>query len=92
MSTIRIPSPLRSYVAGQAEVPADGADVAAVLADLTRRYPDLRRHLFNDSDELRGFVNIFVNNQDIRRLGGIHTPLADADRVMIVPSVAGGAA
>ena len=90
MSTIRIPTPLRSYTANQTEVPVAGSDVAAILTDLTGRYPDLRRHLFTETEELRGFVNIFINDEDIRHLAGIHTPVRDADRLMIIPSVAGG--
>ena len=90
MSTIRIPTPLRSYVANQSVVQVAGSDVAAVLADLTGRYPGLRRHLFTETDQLRGFVNIFINNEDIRHLAGVQTPVRDADRLMIVPSVAGG--
>lgn len=90
MTTIRIPTPLRQYTAGQAEIPVAGADVGAVLADLTGQHPGLRGHLYTDGGELRAFVNIFLNDEDVRYLQGAATPVAEADRLMIVPSIAGG--
>lgn len=90
MTTIRIPTPLRQYTAGQAEIAVAGADVAAALADLTGKHPALRGHLYTDAGELRAFVNVFLNDEDVRYLQGPATPIADADRLMIVPSIAGG--
>ena len=90
MTTIRIPTPLRPYTNSQAEVPVSGATVGAVLADLTSQYPNLRQHLYNDTGELRAFVNVFLNDEDIRHIQGADTPVADRDRLMIVPSIAGG--
>jgi molybdopterin converting factor small subunit len=90
MSVVRIPSPLRPYTEGQKEVEADGATVMAVLEDLGRRFPSLRSHLFNGNGALRPYVNIFINDRDIRGLEGEATPVVAADRLMIVPSIAGG--
>ena len=90
MATIRIPTPLRPYTNSQAEVKVTGATVGAVLGDLTTQYPSLRQHLYSDSGELRAFVNIFLNEEDIRHIRGADTPVQDQDRLMIVPSIAGG--
>lgn len=92
MTTIRIPTPLRQYTNGQAEIPVAGADVGAVLADLTGRHPALRGHLYTEAGELRAFVNVFLNDEDVRHLQGAATPVSEADRLMIVPSIAGGSA
>jgi sulfur-carrier protein len=90
MTTIRIPTPLRPYTNSQAEVPVTGATVGDVLTDLTRQYPNLKQHLYNDGGELRAFVNIFVNDEDIRHIRGAETVVQERDRLMIVPSIAGG--
>jgi molybdopterin converting factor small subunit len=90
MPNIKIPSPLRYYTGGQAEVQVQGADVGAALDDFIARFPELRQHLFNGKGELRPFVNLFLNSEDVRHLQGLATPLQPDDRLMIVPSVAGG--
>jgi len=90
MPTIKVPSPLRSYTNGQAEVPVQGVTVAAAMDDFITIYPSLQPHLFNSKGELRPFVNLFLNSQDVRHMQGLETPLADDDRLMIVPSIAGG--
>ena len=90
MTTIRIPTPLRPYTGGQAEVPVQGATVGAALGDLTERHPTLRQHLYTEGGDLRAFVNIFLNDEDIRQLRGPDTPLGETDRLMIIPSIAGG--
>jgi molybdopterin converting factor small subunit len=90
MSTVRIPTPLRPYADGLKEVETSAATVQAVLLDLAVRYPALRPHLFNGDGKVRPYINVFVNDQDIRSLRGEDTPLAPSDRVMIVPSIAGG--
>ncbi len=91
MTTIRIPTPLRPYTGSQPEVPVAGATVGDVLADLTGRHPALRPHLYTETGQLRAFVNIFLNDEDVRHLQGENTPVKDGDRLMIVPSIAGGA-
>ena len=89
MPTIRIPTPLRPYAGGQNEVSVSGDTVGAALGDLTRQHPDLRQHLFAD-DQLRSFVNIFLNQEDVRYLDGTDTEIDPSDTLMIVPSIAGG--
>ena len=91
MSRIRVPTPLRAYVAGLSEVEVGSASVAEALQELVERYPALRPHLFGEAGELRPYVNLFVNDQDVRSLHGEQTPLRDGDRLMILPSIAGGA-
>ncbi|MCC6188660.1 MAG: MoaD/ThiS family protein [Anaerolineales bacterium] len=90
MATIRIPTPLRSYTGSQAEVSVTGDTVGAALNDLTRQHPALRQHLYADSGELRAFVNVFLNEEDVRHIRGADTPVKKQDRLMIVPSIAGG--
>src|SRR4030067_783976 len=92
MSRVRVPTPLRAYVAGQSEVWVSSASVAEALQELVSRYPALRPHLFGETDELRPYINLFVNDQDVRSLRGEQTPLTDGDRLMILPSIDGGAA
>src|SRR3970040_2010451 len=92
MSTVRIPTPLRPYTDGHKEIECAGASVTAALQDLTARFPALAPHLFNGDGRLRPYVNVFVNDQDIRSLQGEATALTPGDRVMIVPSIAGGRA
>ena len=87
---ILIPTPLRPYAGKQAAVELAGTTVAEALSSLTTQHPDLRRHLFTDDGKLRSFVNIYVNDEDIRYLQRENTPLCDTDTVAIVPSVAGG--
>jgi molybdopterin synthase sulfur carrier subunit len=89
MTTIRIPTPLRPYTGGNSTVAVDGATVGEALADLTRLHPQLRPHLY-DGDELRSFVNVYLNKEDVRGLQGAQTAVAAADTLMIIPSIAGG--
>jgi MoaD family protein len=91
MTTIRIPTPLRPYTNSQAEIAVAGETVGDALQDLVRQHPTLRQHLYTDGGELRAFVNIFLNDEDIRHVRGADTPLKAGDRLMIVPSIAGGA-
>ena len=90
MTTLRIPTPLRPYAGGQSEVNVLGATVGEALHDLVSQFPDLKKHLFTDDDELRPFVNLFLGNEDIRHLQGVATPLEAGDVLMIIPSIAGG--
>jgi molybdopterin converting factor small subunit len=90
MAVLRIPTPLRPYAEGQTEVNVSGSDVREALNELVTQYPALKKHLFNDAGELRPFVNLFLGEEDVRHLQGIDTPLDDNDRLMIIPSIAGG--
>ena len=92
MAKILIPTPLRQYTGKLDSVDVKGATVADALESLTSQYADLRRHLYNDEGKLRSFVNVYVNDDDIRYLEKEATPLADGDTVSIVPSIAGGSA
>mgnify|MGYP001244675661 FL=1 len=87
---ILIPTPLRPFTDKKDAVDADGATVGELLADLTRRHPGLKAHLFNEQGRLRSFVNIYVNDEDIRYLQKEQTPITSSDTVSIIPSVAGG--
>jgi molybdopterin/thiamine biosynthesis adenylyltransferase/rhodanese-related sulfurtransferase/molybdopterin converting factor small subunit len=91
MAKILIPTPLRPYTDKQDAVDAAGATVGELLADLTRKHGGLKAHLYNDQGKLRSFVNIYVNDEDIRYLQKEQTPVTADDTVSIIPSVAGGA-
>jgi sulfur-carrier protein adenylyltransferase/sulfurtransferase len=92
MAKVLIPTPLRQYAGKQDAVQLAGNTVGEVLQSLTNEYSDLRRHLYNDEGKLRSFVNVYVNDEDIRYLSKEATPLKDGDTVSIVPSIAGGSA
>src|SRR6266545_7323846 len=87
---ILIPTPLRPYTDKHEAVEADGATVGELLADLTKKHAGLKAHLYNEQGKLRSFVNIYVNDEDIRYLQKEQTPVAASDTVSIIPSVAGG--
>lgn len=89
MPTIRIPTPLRPYSSGQSSVIVSGDTVGKALNDLTRQHNDLRQHLY-DGETLRSFVNIYLNEEDVRYLDGAETTVADDDTLLIIPSIAGG--
>ena len=87
---VRIPTPLRSVTKGASQVVAKGKDVEELIDDLDRQFPGLRERLVDESGELRRFVNLYVNEEDIRFLAGKDTPINDGDAVSIVPAIAGG--
>ncbi len=90
MPKIKIPTPLRPYASGESTIILPGQSVAEVLEAVVEEHPDLRKHLFGDDDQLRPFVNLFLDEQNINQLQGMQTPLAEGDTVMIIPSIAGG--
>ena len=90
MAQLKIPSPLRTYSKGQAVVDVTGNTVAEAMQSLVEQHPDLRQHLFNGQEDLRPFVNLYLNSEDIRHLQNLDTPIQPSDRLMIVPSIAGG--
>src|SRR5688572_20705898 len=90
-NTIQIPTPLRPFTDKKEAVEVNGATVGELLADLTKRYEGLRRHLYADDGRLRNFVNVYLNDEDIRYLQREKTPVKPGDSLSIVPSVAGGA-
>ncbi len=89
MPVVRIPTPLRPHAGGLDRVEATGSTVGEILDQLGTQYPALRERLF-DGEELRRFVNVYVNNEDIRYLDDLATPVAANDEVSIIPAVAGG--
>src|SRR6059058_5905166 len=91
MPRILIPTPLRPYTDKQDAVDVAGATVGELLADLTRKHSGLKTHLYNDQGKLRSFVNVYVNDEDIRYLQKEQTPVKAGDTISIIPSVAGGA-
>src|SRR3954452_13206126 len=91
MAKILIPTPLRPYTDKKDAVDAEGKTVGELLADLTTKHSGLKAHLYNDQGKLRSFVNIYVNDEDIRYLQKEQTPIKAGDTVSIIPSVAGGA-
>jgi len=90
MARVMIPTPLRQFTGKQDSVTVPGATVGEVLAALTTEFPDLRKQIFNDEGRLRSFINVYLNDEDIRYLGKDATPAADADTLSLVPSIAGG--
>jgi molybdopterin/thiamine biosynthesis adenylyltransferase/rhodanese-related sulfurtransferase/molybdopterin converting factor small subunit len=92
MARVLIPTPLRQYSDQRDSVELSGATVAEVLSALTAKYQDLKRHLFSDEGKLRSFVNVYVNDEDIRYLNKSETQVKDGDTISIVPSIAGGSA
>ncbi|MBE7532301.1 MAG: MoaD/ThiS family protein [Ardenticatenaceae bacterium] len=89
MAIIRIPTPLRPYTGNNAQVSVSGGTVGAALSHLTEQHPELRPHLF-EGDDLRSFVNIYLNQEDVRYLEGAETAVGENDTLMIIPSIAGG--
>ena len=87
---VRIPTPLRSLTKGSAEVQAKGATVDDIVLDLERQFPGLRDRLMDEKGELRRFINLYVNEEDVRFLDGRTTSLKEGDTVSIVPAIAGG--
>src|SRR5688500_3045733 len=90
-NTIHIPTPLRPFTDKLESVEVNGATVGELLADLTKKYDGLRKHLYSDDGKLRNFVNVYLNDEDIRYLQREQTPVKPGDSLSIVPSVAGGA-
>jgi molybdopterin synthase sulfur carrier subunit len=87
---VRIPTPLRSVTKGAAEVHAEADTVSGVIDELERQYPGMRERICEDGGQIRRFVNIYVNQEDIRFLDGDKTVLKQGDEVAIVPAIAGG--
>ncbi len=89
MPIIRIPTPLRVHAGGLDHVSAAGATVGEVLQSLVSAHPELKERLF-EGEEVRRFVNVYVNNEDIRYLDELQTPVAENDEISIIPAIAGG--
>jgi adenylyltransferase/sulfurtransferase len=90
MPTLKIPTPLRPYANGEGVMNLPGETVAEVLGQVTERHPSLKKHLFNDEDKLRPYVNLFLGEENVNQLEGLQTPLEEGDTLLIIPSIAGG--
>jgi sulfur-carrier protein len=91
MATIKIPPVLRASVGGEREVSAPGTNVAEVLAGLVDAHPETRSQLFGSDGELNRYVNVYVNDEDVRVLDGLETAVGESDVLVILPAMAGGA-
>ena len=87
---VRIPTPLRRYTGGADAVSVEGVTVGAVVDDMERNHPGIKERLCDEAGQVRRFVNIFVNGDDIRSLNDLDTPVGEGDEVAIVPAIAGG--
>jgi molybdopterin converting factor small subunit len=90
MPRIHIPTPLRQYAGKLPAVEVSAATVGEALSTLVSQHPDLRRHLYTDDGKLRAFVNVYLNDEDVRYLQKDATAVKDSDNISIVPSIAGG--
>jgi molybdopterin converting factor small subunit len=90
MPKIHIPTPLRQYAGKQPAVDVKGSTVGEALSGLVTDHPDLRRHLYTEDGKLRAFVNVYLNDEDVRYLQKEATAVQDGDNISIVPSIAGG--
>ncbi len=86
---VRIPTILRTYTDGEKAVDASGSSLSALIDDLESNHPGIKDRLVENGD-LRRFVNVYVNDEDVRFLGGLEAPLTDGDQVVVLPAVAGG--
>ncbi len=90
MATVFVPTPLRRLTGGQAKVEVDGEDVGTLIQAVNTQFPGVADRLLDDDGNIKRFINVFVNDDEIRNLQGMHTPVQAADRVSIVPAMAGG--
>ena len=90
MPVFRIPGPLRSLSEGEATVRVEGADLRAAIDELDARFPGFKGRLLDESGEPRQFVNLFLNDEDVRMGRGLDSPVGESDEIAIVPAVAGG--
>jgi len=88
--SVRVPTILRSYTGGEANVTADGAVLGDVLESLDGSYPGIKGRIVDEQGELRRFVNVYVGNEDVRFLEGLATPITDGSEISVIPAVAGG--
>jgi len=86
---VRIPTILRTYTGGEKAVTGEGDSLAALIDDLEGKHPGIKERLVDQGD-LRRFVNIYINDEDVRFMGGLEAPLGDGDQVVVLPAVAGG--
>jgi MoaD family protein len=87
---VKLPTILRKHSGGEALVDADGATLRELLADLEARYPGITKNVVSEDGGLHRFINVYVNDEDVRYLGSLETPVKDGDTVSLLPAVAGG--
>lgn len=90
MPTLRVPAPLKFYLDNQSEIVLKGETVGDVLRNLSKQFPKIKSHLFDNSGQVRRHINLFVNADNIRDLQGLGTPVGEEDIVKILPSITGG--
>jgi MoaD family protein len=90
MAIVRIPSPLRRYTNGQSKVEGSGATIAELIGHLEGQYPGIKSRLCEEDGQIKRYVNIFVNTEEIRSLRGADTPITEKDEISIIPAMAGG--
>jgi molybdopterin synthase sulfur carrier subunit len=88
--TVRIPTPLQKLTQNQAEVKANGANIRELIEDLEKNFPGIKERICDETGEIRRFINIYVNEEDVRFLQQDATPLKDGDEVSMIPAIAGG--
>ena len=89
---VRIPPILRTYTEGEKAVTAQGESIGALIDDLESNHPGIKGRLLDDQGDLRRFVNVYVNDEDVRFIGGLEAEVSDGDQVVVLPAVAGGSA
>ena len=89
-ATIRIPTPLRKFTDGKSEVDVEGGTVREIFDDVENRHGGLKDKIFDDAGEIRRFINVFVNGEDVRHAEGLDTPVKDGDELSVVPEIGGG--
>lgn len=88
--TVRVPTPLQKLTHNQKQVEAEGSSVTAVFESLEKKYPGIKERLYDEDGALRRFINVYVNEEDIRFLDGVDTAIKEGDDISIVPAIAGG--
>ena len=90
-AVLRIPTVLRPAMGGETTIRVEGSTIGAVLTDVTERFPAVKGQLLNEDGTLHRFLNVYVNDDDVRYLGGVDAAVADTDEITLLPAVAGGA-
>jgi molybdopterin synthase sulfur carrier subunit len=88
--TVRVPTPLQKVTGGKSEIETTGSNIKEVIENLEKVYPGVKERLYSEEGELRRFINIYVNEEDIRFLDSENTPVKDGDVISIIPAIAGG--
>lgn len=90
MATVYIPTALRLFTEGTSEIVLEGENIGELVTELVTKYSDLKTHLFSNEGKLRSFINIYLNEENIRHIDGLSTKVNEGDKVLLVPSIAGG--